>query len=37
LPCDNLVKVVFGLLPLDEAELALFVKHTGRATPAPGG
>ncbi len=30
------IKVVFGI-PLDEAELATFHKHTGRNEPAPGG
>jgi hypothetical protein len=30
------LKAMFGL-PLDDADLALFQKHTGRTTPAPGG
>lgn len=30
------LKVIFGL-PLDAAELAIFQRHTGRTSPAPGG
>ncbi len=30
------IRVVYGL-PLDEADLAIFQKHTGRTNPRPGG